>query len=134
MFRIIPDYSTDRDKERNLRFIATQGVVQLFGAFEKHHRSLKMKLAETRSELQREKVLEKVGKNEFLEILWNEGKKGNRPDDKISDIKDEIKEEEVAEEPVTLKCGKNSKWNVLAEQFYENPKIKDWDKDGSEND
>ena len=65
-----------------------RGVVQLFGAFEKHHKSLKMKLAETRSELQREKVLEKVGKNEFLEILWNEGKKGNRRDDNTNSVKD----------------------------------------------
>lgn len=59
-------------------FIFYRGVVQLFSAIEKHKNQVQKKLAETRSIMGREKILETTGKDSFLEVLKQEGKRVGR--------------------------------------------------------
>ncbi|XP_045138095.1 RRP15-like protein isoform X1 [Portunus trituberculatus] len=74
-FRKKPSIIEDREKERKLRVLATQGVVQLFSAIEKHKTMMQVKLSQCRSIMGREKVLESTGKEAFLDILKQQGKR-----------------------------------------------------------
>ncbi|XP_042242905.1 RRP15-like protein [Homarus americanus] len=120
-FRVKPNVKEDREKERRLRVLATQGVVQLFSAIEKHKNMIQRKLSETRSIMGREKVLETTGKEAFLEVLKQQGEKVNAPQEEES-IKSEIKEELV-----DLPPKKKPRWSVLAENFYKEPTLQGWD-------
>ncbi|KAG7175968.1 RRP15-like protein-like 2 [Homarus americanus] len=108
-FRVKPNVKEDREKERRLRVLATQGVVQLFSAIEKHKNMIQRKLSETRSIMGREKVLETTGKEAFLEVLKQQGEK------------------EIKEELVDLPPKKKPRWSVLAENFYKEPTLQGWD-------
>ncbi|KAG7157317.1 RRP15-like protein [Homarus americanus] len=120
-FRVKPNVKEDREKERRLRVLATQGVVQLFSAIEKHKNMIQRKLSETRSIMGREKVLETTGKEAFLEVLKQQGEKVNAPQEE-EPIKTEIKEELV-----DLPPKKKPRWSVLAENFYKEPTLQGWD-------
>lgn len=49
--------------------------MQLFSAIEKHKRLVQKKISESRSVMEREKILETTGKEAFLEVLRQQGKK-----------------------------------------------------------
>ncbi|XP_076032172.1 RRP15-like protein [Oratosquilla oratoria] len=126
MSHVKPDIKLDKEKEKRLKVLATKGVVQLLGAIEKHNKALKRKLAEAQGVTQKEKVLERAGKDAFLDILKGEGDKVNRNAPKM-EVKDEVKEEEdnIAKKP---------KWSVLADNFYKEPTLEGWDKQESDDD
>lgn len=56
-------------------FVFHRGVVQLFSAIEKHRNMMQVKLSQCRSIMGREKVLEGTGKEAFLDILKQQGKR-----------------------------------------------------------
>jgi len=131
MNRMWPDVQADREKERKLRILATQGVVQLLGAIDKHAKSVNKKLSEARGELQRDKVLETTGKEAFMEVLRQEGEKVNKSNSQTSEIKTEMKEE-PDERISLLPEAKKPKWGVLADNFYKEPTLDGWDKESDE--
>ncbi|XP_045600795.2 RRP15-like protein [Procambarus clarkii] len=125
-FRVKPNIKDDREKERRLRVLATQGVVQLFSAIEKHKNLVQRKLSETRSIMGREKVLETTGKEAFLEVLRQQGKKVKTPKE------EESFKEEIKDEPLDIPAKKKPRWNVLADNFYKEPTLQGWDQQSDE--
>lgn len=79
------------------RFIVLcRGVVQLFSAIEKHRTMMQVKLSQCRSIMGREKVLESTGKEAFLDILKQQGKRVKEEMDpegnKVKEKNDHLKE------------------------------------------
>lgn len=138
-FRKRPSITEDREKERKLRVLATQGVVQLFSAIEKHRTMMQVKLSQCRSIMGREKVLESTGKEAFLDILKRQGKRVKDEMDpegnKVKEEDDQLKEE-VKDEPVDLQAPvkKKPKWNVLSDNFYKEPTLHGWDQQSDDED
>uniref|UniRef100_A0A0P4WB00 RRP15-like protein n=2 Tax=Scylla olivacea TaxID=85551 RepID=A0A0P4WB00_SCYOL len=132
-----PSITEDREKERKLRVLATQGVVQLFSAIEKHRTMMQVKLSQCRSIMGREKVLESTGKEAFLDILKQQGKrvKETEPEGKVKE-EDGIVKEEVKDELLDLQppMKKKPKWNVLSDNFYKEPTLHGWDQESNDGD
>ncbi|KAK4300983.1 hypothetical protein Pmani_026855 [Petrolisthes manimaculis] len=126
-FRVKPNLEEDHEKERKLKVLATQGVVQLFGAIEKHRNMIQKKLSETRSVMGREKVLESAGKEAFMEVLRGEGRKVK----KKTVTKAEVKVKREVEE-IQLPAAKKNKWNVFSDDFYQEPTLQGWDQKSDE--
>ncbi|RXG71215.1 RRP15-like protein [Armadillidium vulgare] len=127
MGRVIPKQSTNREKERNLRIMATQGVVQLFSAINKHKVELRNELKEAKSHNQRDKVLANKGLDNFMNLLEKEGKKlkkNKKKDYELSPVKKEENLDSIKLEESESK----SSWNALAQEFYQEPVLKEWDK------
>ncbi|XP_046862492.1 RRP15-like protein isoform X2 [Xenia sp. Carnegie-2017] len=57
------------EKERNLKRIATKGVVKLFNAVNKHQEDLDVKLKSAPTEAKKVKVMKSVSKSSFLDML-----------------------------------------------------------------
>ncbi|KAK8746109.1 hypothetical protein OTU49_017259 [Cherax quadricarinatus] len=125
-FLVKPNLKEDWAKEKQLKILATQGVVQLFSAIEKHRSMVQKKLSETRSMMGREKIMENTGKEAFLAVLREQGEKIKVPKEEES-IKEEIKDE-LLDEPVM----KKPRWNVLADNFYKEPTLQGWDQQSDE--
>ncbi|XP_042863778.1 RRP15-like protein [Penaeus japonicus] len=125
MFHVKPTILDDREKEKKLKVMATQGVVQLFGAIEKHKSIIGKKMAETKSVIGRETLLENTGKEEFLRVLKRKGKQ-------LEDVysEDELKKE-FKEEPDEVP-GKKPRWSVLSDNFYKEPTLQGWDQESDE--
>ncbi|KAK7086773.1 hypothetical protein SK128_004449 [Halocaridina rubra] len=117
-FKLKPDFQRDREKERKLKIIATQGVVQLFTAIEKHKSMLKQQLSKTKSSFGADDLNPTDLKESFLNLLDQEGEKFKRAFEE-DPIKKEIKHEESAP--------KKPKWNVFADNFYKEPTLQGWD-------
>ncbi|XP_071547621.1 RRP15-like protein isoform X2 [Panulirus ornatus] len=127
-FRVKPSIKKDWEKERRLRVLATQGVVQLFTAIEKHKDMVKKRISETQSVVEREKILETTGREAFLEVLRQQGKKV-----KVSQEEEAVKEE-IKDEPVEIPAKEKPRWNVLADNFYKEPTLKSWDQQSDDED
>lgn len=127
-FRVKPSIKKDWEKERRLRVLATQGVVQLFSAIEKHKNMVKKRVSETQSVVEREKILETTGREAFLEVLRQQGKKV-----KVSQEEEAVKEE-IKDEPVEIPAKEKPRWNVLADNFYKEPTLKSWDQQSDDED
>ncbi|XP_063612610.1 RRP15-like protein [Penaeus indicus] len=126
-FHVKPTILDNREKEKALKVIATHGVVQLFGAIEKHKSIISKKLAETKSVIGKETLLENIGKDDFLKVLK---RKGKHLEDVYSE--DEVKKE-FKEEPEEVP-GKKPRWSVLSENFYKEPTLQGWDQESDEDD
>lgn len=137
-FRKKPSITQDREKERKLRVLATQGVVQLFSAIEKHKTMMQVKLSQCRSIMGREKVLESTGKEAFMNILKQQGKRVKKETElegKVKEEDDPVKEE-VKDEPLDLQppVKKKPKWNVFSDNFYKEPTLHGWDQESNDGD
>ncbi|XP_047492988.1 RRP15-like protein [Penaeus chinensis] len=126
-FHVKPTILDNREKEKALKVIATHGVVQLFGAIEKHKSIISKKMAETKSVIGKETLLENIGKEDFLKVLK---RKGKHMEDVYSE--DEVKKE-FKEEPDEVP-GKKPRWSVLSENFYKEPTLQGWDQESDEDD
>lgn len=121
-FKLKPDVERDREKERKLRITATQGVVQLFTAIEKHKALIRKQRSETKSLVAREEISSSDVKESFLDILDKEGEKLKRSRDA------KLVKEELKSEPIDLpSAAKKPKWNVFADNFYKEPTLQGWD-------
>ncbi|XP_050687377.1 RRP15-like protein isoform X3 [Eriocheir sinensis] len=140
-FRKRPSITEDKEKERRLRVLATQGVVQLFSAIEKHRNMMQVKLSQCRSIMGREKVLEGTGKEAFLDILKQQGKrvkeqtepalKKVKKEENGDSMKEEVKDELLDLQPPEKK---KPKWNVLSDNFYKEPTLHGWDQQSDDGD
>lgn len=120
--KLKPNIETDREKERNLRIIATQGVVQLFSAIEKHKAVVRKERSQTHSVVSREVMSSKDFQDTFYDILDKEGEKVK----KLHPTK--MTKREMKDEPVDLPSGeKKPKWSVFADNFYKEPTLQGWD-------
>nr|CAB3265794.1 RRP15-like protein [Phallusia mammillata] len=113
MCRVIPT-KEDEVYEKELRKVATKGVIQLFNAIAKHQKEVHGKLAKAKTEGKKEKVMKSVDKGKFLDML-NDGS--------TSKGKKEAKKEESKEAPA---------WSVLRDDFMMGNDMKDWDKQSDE--
>ena len=108
MGRVKPDV-VDKEYERNLRRIASKGVVQLFNAVQEQQKAIDKTLKDsdlTRSK--KDRRLKSLTKGKFLDSLNNK-----------------IKVEGGKEQ-------KQSTWAALHEDFMMGGKIKDWDQNDSD--
>lgn len=124
-FHVKPTILDNREKEKALKVIATHGVVQLFGAIEKHKSIISKKMAETKSVIGKETLLENIGKEDFLKVLK---RKGKQMEDVYSE--DEVKKE-LKKEPEEVPS-KKPRWSVLSENFYKEPTLQGWDQESDE--
>lgn len=124
-FHVKPTILDNREKEKALKVIATHGVVQLFGAIEKHKSIISKKMAETKSVIGKETLLENIGKEDFLKVLK---RKGKQMEDVYSE--DEVKKE-LKKEPEDVPS-KKPRWSVLSENFYKEPTLQGWDQESDE--
>jgi len=106
--------------EKNLKRIATKGVVSLFNAITKHKRS-----EEGRGSIDKIKKAEKGKKADFLDILSKsaDASTSKKTSTTSSDRKSDDIPKEAAPPPQT------SKWSALKDDFMLGAKMKDWDKD-----
>lgn len=116
-FRVKPNI-LEKDREKTLAKIATQGVVQLFNAVRMQQKDITKKLDEAGPlELRKEKVLKSIDKRAFLDVLM--GQKSQVVD----------KEVEMDNKIKTNKSNDESTWSVLRDDFMMGAKLKDWDKE-----
>ena len=121
-----PDTVRDRARERRLAKVATRGVVQLFNAVREQQKSIKSQLdVAGKSTVKRDKVFKSIDKEGFLEVLSGNKrrleKSVGRGSVAVKVPKTEIKEEED-----------ESSWKILRDDFMMGAKMKDWDKEGSD--
>ncbi|KAL7306520.1 hypothetical protein TKK_0001217 [Trichogramma kaykai] len=114
----------DRNREKRLQRMATNGVVQLFNAVRKQQKEIEDKLEEAGPrEGKRDKALKEISRKKFLDVLMgaknNESKNENTTED-IQEIKEENNEGDK-------KC-----WSVLEDDFGMKANLKDWDKNVSD--
>ncbi|KAK7868480.1 hypothetical protein R5R35_001892 [Gryllus longicercus] len=109
----------EKNRERTLSKIATKGIVQLFNTVRNHQKQLDKKLNAAGTERKREKVLNSVNKQTFLDMLMG-SKNINKPSEDA--VEKEIKEEE------------KGTWEVLRDDFMMEGNLKDWDKKVSSRD
>mmetsp|Transcript_9674 Transcript_9674/g.15882 ORF Transcript_9674/g.15882 Transcript_9674/m.15882 type:complete len:297 (+) Transcript_9674:198-1088(+) len=102
--------------ERQLRKIATRGVVVLFNAIQTHQAKDRSVAKEEKKEKPK-KDLKEVSKNTFLDMLKKGGKKTN--EDEGEDDKEEVQ-------------GKG--WNALRDDFMVGAGVKDFEKEEEEED
>ncbi|CAG4954254.1 unnamed protein product [Parnassius apollo] len=107
----------EKDRERLLTKIATKGVVQLFNAVRNQQKTLEKELNKDLTESKKEKILKKFDKRAFLDTLMGQTK-SIVVDVQTQSLKNEVKTEE--EKP---------KWNALRDDFMMGAKMKDWDKE-----
>ena len=119
-----PDAVRDRARERRLAKVATRGVVQLFNAVREQQKSIKSQLDMAgKSTVKRDKVFKSIDKEGFLEVLsGNKRRLENAKEKTVKVPKTEVKEEEEDE----------SSWKILRDDFMMGAKMKDWDKEGSD--
>ncbi|OXU25371.1 hypothetical protein TSAR_002583 [Trichomalopsis sarcophagae] len=115
----------DRERERRLQKIATNGVVQLFNAVRQQQKEIEEKLVEAGPlERKREKALKNIDRRAFLDVLMG-GTSNLAPDEK----KEELKEEEENKDENDESNNKDKKvWSVLRDDFVMGAKLKDWNK------
>ncbi|XP_060070525.1 RRP15-like protein [Ylistrum balloti] len=119
MGRTKPD-PLEREKERALQRIAQRGVVQLFNAVRQQQKILEEKSAGL-TEAKKAKVVGNMTKGKFLDILKGTDSNANtQPDTEHATVK-------IKEEP-------GEKWSILREDFMMGAKMKDWDKQSSDQD
>jgi hypothetical protein len=117
----------DKDKETTLNSMATKGVVQLFNALKQQQQKIEEQLeAAGPSERKKDKAMAKFTKGNFLDTL---------KDNEMSP--DEEDEEPVKSKPSKRKNAKDKPkdgkgWKVLREDFLGDAKMKDWDKEASD--
>ncbi|KAG0718678.1 RRP15-like protein [Chionoecetes opilio] len=137
-FRKRPSITEDREKERKLRVLATQGVVQLFSAIEKHRTMMQVKLSQCFSIMGREKLLESTGKEAFLDILKQQGKRLKEEETDAEKVKQEDghRKEEGKDDPVDIQLPvkKKAKWSVFSDNFYKEPTLQGWDQQSDDGD
>ncbi|XP_022913847.1 RRP15-like protein [Onthophagus taurus] len=108
----------EKDRERTLSRIATKGVVQLFNAVKTQQKDIDTQLKEAGPlEVKRDKVLKRVDKRSFLDMLMGEN---NTESGKNTTL----------EQP---KVENDGTWNVLRDDFMMKAKMKDWDKEIEQN-
>ncbi|GJQ78398.1 hypothetical protein Trydic_g22223 [Trypoxylus dichotomus] len=101
-----------KDRERTLCKIATKGVVQLFNSIKSQQIDVNTKLEEAGPvEVKRNKVLKKVDKNTFLDMLM------------------QSQSEKIDQDQIPRIEKKEKTWNVLRDDFMIGAKMKDWDKE-----
>jgi len=117
-----PDTVRDRARERRLAKLATRGVVQLFNAVREQQKSIKSQLdVAGKSTVKRDKVFKSIDKEGFLEVLsGNKRRLENAKEKTVKVPKTEVKEED------------ESSWKILRDDFMMGAKMKDWDKEGSD--
>ncbi|XP_065910007.1 RRP15-like protein [Dysidea avara] len=99
--------------ERRLCKAATQGVVQLFNAVNKHQQSVKEKVTKAgQLESKRFKALTSVDKGSFLDMLTSSSATGKSKGSKVNKSPTEVKEDT---------------WEVLRDNYMMGSKMKDWD-------
>lgn len=122
MGRVRPSLE-ERDKERQLQRIAQRGVVQLFNAVRKQQKLVEEKITEAgTSERKKYQVMGTMTKGKFLDIL-----KGTQ----IHNGGDSEEESKESGKQIDSKSG-NKRWDILREDFMMGAKMKDWDKDSSD--
>eukprot|EP00057_Strongylocentrotus_purpuratus_P030763 XP_782650.2 PREDICTED: RRP15-like protein [Strongylocentrotus purpuratus] len=126
MSKVIPKV-TDREFEKSLQRIATKGVVQLFNAVKKQQKTREDKLKKVGgSQRKRAKVEASLTKGNFLDML--KGTPAPSSVDPSSKAKGSITS---TEKPLS---GDQPSWGVLRDDFMLGAGMKDWDKEGSEED
>jgi len=124
--------------EALLKRIATKGVVKLFNAVSAHQKTVQSKLDEAGTESRKAKTIEKVSKDDFLDMLKSK-------DSMTNNIKtEEIKQEEKgtkkkkkkkqgeADEDADDAGESQATWKVFRDDFMMTSKMKDWDKSDSD--
>ncbi|ESO94177.1 hypothetical protein LOTGIDRAFT_232439 [Lottia gigantea] len=125
--RIKPD-PLDKPAERILQRIATRGVVQLFNAVSKQQKILDDQLMEAgSSERRKDKVVESLTKDKFLDILKGSADSSSKSSKKRKSDKSKSKKNSDGNEE-----DENPKWSILRDDFMMGATMKDWDKEGSD--
>ncbi|XP_023246943.1 RRP15-like protein [Copidosoma floridanum] len=118
--RVKPSMS-DREHERRLQKIATNGVVQLFNAVSQQRREIEDKLKEAGPlERKRDKALKNIDRRTFLDVLM-----GGTDNIGVDDSKEDVKEEDEIDDKV---------WSVLKDDYVMGAKLKDWNKHDTDED
>mmetsp|Transcript_8287 Transcript_8287/g.11825 ORF Transcript_8287/g.11825 Transcript_8287/m.11825 type:complete len:281 (-) Transcript_8287:333-1175(-) len=131
--------SEELEFERIHRRVATRGVVALFNAISKHQQERAQMAAEASlgSITNKNKNdVKKMSKHGFLDLIKKTGtdgdlesKENHNAETKISSSNGLNNTNKTKEEN-----GKTKRWNALKDDFMMNPKLKDWDKELSDDD
>ncbi|XP_053377271.1 RRP15-like protein [Mercenaria mercenaria] len=135
MCRIKPD-PLDRVKERQLQKIATRGVVQLFNAVRKQQKVLEEKIQQVgTSERKKDKIMEGMTKDKFLTILKGTSKTNVKSEKlEVQDQKTSIKNSDSDSDSGDKSKNSGKTWNILKDDYMMGAKMKDWDKEESNDD
>lgn len=105
----------EKNHERELKMIATRGVVQLFNAVKRQQKMVNDNLSSVSSERKKDMVIESMNKKSFINLLQN-----TKVDVSLGPAE---KETPKAKEP------ERKIWSVLQDDFVIGTgKMKDWDK------
>lgn len=108
----------EKNHERELKMIATRGVVQLFNAVKRQQKMVNENLSSVSSERKKDMVIESMNKKSFINLLQN-----TKVDVSLGPTE---KETPKAKEP------ERKIWSVLQDDFVIGTgKMKDWDKQES---
>ncbi|XP_058789885.1 RRP15-like protein [Phymastichus coffea] len=119
----------DRERERRLQKIATNGVVQLFNAVRQQQNEIENKLIEAGPlERKQEKALKSIDRKAFLDVLMG-------GTNKLVEVGKGESKEEKQEDKVNDSSRKDNKiWSVLRDDFVMGAKLKDWNKHDTDED
>eukprot|EP01126_Amoeba_proteus_P041594 TRINITY_DN4477_c0_g1_i5.p1 TRINITY_DN4477_c0_g1~~TRINITY_DN4477_c0_g1_i5.p1 ORF type:complete len:146 (+),score=52.67 TRINITY_DN4477_c0_g1_i5:348-785(+) len=109
---IITPENENWEKERNLKKVATEGVVLLFNAVRKYQRS-----QVSEEEEKKNTEVENLSKEDFIDLLKS------TPAPKL--VREKVKKQKESKSA-------QSQWGVLSDDYLLNAKAKDWEEEEEE--